>query len=367
MTLLDALAQPDVFGDTLGTDLGVDRRVVELLIERSPELDEPLNLAGCFNRAELVRMLLDGGADPRASGPWGTALQSAVYHGSREAIDVLAPVALVPDALYVAAASGRVEDMERWFDDDGRLRSAAFAERPNLADVGWPPMPPPRDDPQEVLDEAFALAAFSGRLEAMELLLARGAHVDGRAHGLTAVHFAIVAGRLDVVRRLLDRGADVAVRDAIHDRTPVGWAGGEARRGGADRAAIRDLLVEHSAGADLGVAFEAAWAEWGERGEAVLDSGLRYGGAGPVLVKVVKRPGRYLLTDEGAAVEAARRPPGWREVAERVVEEHVVNVSRNGVVFLPAVERKLAWLSALPERIAEASLALYEELLELDT
>jgi hypothetical protein len=367
-TLLDALAQPDVFGDALGVELGVDPRVVELLIERSPDLDGPLNLAGCFNRAELVRMLLDGGADPRMSGPWGTALQTSVYHGSREAIDVLAPTGLVPDTLYVAAASGRVEEIERWFDDTGQLRPAAFAARPNLADVGWPPAPPPRDDPQEVLDEALALAAFSGRLEAMELLLAHGASVDGRAHGLAAIHFATIAGRLDVVRWLLDHGADLGVRDAIHNRAPVGWAGGEARRGGAERAAIRDLLVERSsAAADLGLAFEAAWATWGERGEAVLDSGLTYGEQAPVLVVVTKRQGRYSFSDRGGAVEAAGRPPGWRDAADRIVEEHTVNIGRNGVVGLPAVERReLAWLASLPDRIAQASLALYEELLDLD-
>ena len=47
-------------GDDLGSELGVDPRVVELLIERGTDLDGPLNLAACFNRTELVRMLLEG-------------------------------------------------------------------------------------------------------------------------------------------------------------------------------------------------------------------------------------------------------------------------------------------------------------------
>ncbi|HEY3061965.1 MAG TPA: hypothetical protein VGL99_23560 [Chloroflexota bacterium] len=64
-TMLEAIAQPDVFGQHLGIELGVDRRMVELLIERGSELNTPLNLAACFNRAELVRMLLDAGANPR--------------------------------------------------------------------------------------------------------------------------------------------------------------------------------------------------------------------------------------------------------------------------------------------------------------
>jgi hypothetical protein len=57
-------------------------------------------------------------------------------------------------------------------------RGGPAADRPNLADVGWPPGAPPRADPQEALDEALALATYNGRLEAMERLVARGASVD---------------------------------------------------------------------------------------------------------------------------------------------------------------------------------------------
>ncbi len=230
-TLLEAIAQPDVVGDGLGIELGVDPDVVELLIERGSELNEPLGLAACFNRAELVRILLEHGAEPHASEIWGiTPLQTAIYHGAKEAGDLLAAVGIVPDALYVAAGAGRLDTLEKWFDESGALRREAFELRPNLADVGWPPAPPPRDDPQEVLDEAFALAAYSGRIEAMARLLEAGAIVDAAAHlGLTALHFAVIARRLDVARWLVERGADVMVRDRIHDGTPLGWAEHTAR------------------------------------------------------------------------------------------------------------------------------------------
>src|SRR5205823_11330505 len=134
---------------------------------------------------------------------------------------------------------------------------------------------------------------------------------------------AVVAGRLDVVRWLLERRADPALRDAVHRRTAVGWAGGEARRGGPARQEIRDLLVARSALAaagDLGLAFEAAWATWGERGEALLDAGLAYGPAGPVLIRATKREGRYSFSDRGEAVAAVGRPPAWREAAARVAD-----------------------------------------------
>jgi hypothetical protein len=225
-TMLEAIAQPEVFGQRLGIDLGVEPAIVELLIERGSDLDVPLNLAACFNRAELVRMLLDAGAPVDAVQVWGiTPLQTAIYHGSRESADLLAPVGLVPDALYVAAGAGRVDDVERWFDAAGNLKAEAMRLRPNLADIGFPPAPPPRAEAQDVLDEAFALAACNGRLAVMERLLQHGASISGAAHlGLTALHFAVIHQRLDVARWLVERGADRSLRDAIHHRTPLGWA-----------------------------------------------------------------------------------------------------------------------------------------------
>jgi hypothetical protein len=117
----------------------------------------------------------------------------------------------------------------------------------------------------------------------------------------------------------------------------------------------------------LARAFEAARARWGERGEVLLDSGLAYGGDQQVRILVRKRQGRYLFSDEGAAVAAAGRPHGWLEVARRVVDDHSLNVNRRGCVFVPAVvAREAAWLQSLVVRVAETSVALYSALLELD-
>jgi hypothetical protein len=225
-TMLEAVAQPDVFGDDLWIELGIDRRIVDLLIERGSELEGPLGLAACFNRAELVQILLEAGARPVPDRIWGlTPLQAAVYHGAKEAGDLLAAVGVVPDALYLAAGAGRLDHVEKWFDERGELRAEALTLRPNLADVGYPPAPPPLDDPQDAVDEAFALAAFNGRREVMERLLERGASIDGTVHlGLTGLHLAVAARRLHVVRWLVEHGADPTRRDGIHDATPLGWA-----------------------------------------------------------------------------------------------------------------------------------------------
>jgi hypothetical protein len=145
-SLLGEVAQLDVFGDSLGHALGVDRACVELLIERGSELDGPLNLAACFDRVELVELLLAAGARVDERGIFGiTPLESAVYHASRAAADVLAAIALVPDAPWIAAGTGRVDRLERFLDGRGGLVPEAFRQRPNPADVGWLHRLPARD------------------------------------------------------------------------------------------------------------------------------------------------------------------------------------------------------------------------------
>jgi len=110
---------------------------------------------------------------------------------------------------------------------------------------------------------------------------------------------------------------------------------------------------------------DAARAGWGEFGGVVLAGGVDYVDGEPVEVRVRKRSRRYTIDDDGAAVARAGSPTGWLEVAERVVEEHWVNVNRRGVVFLPAVEGG-ADLASLALQIADTSAVVHAALLELD-
>lgn len=90
--------------------------------------------------------------------------------------------------------------------------------------------------------------------------------------------------------------------------------------------------------------------------EAVLDSGLEYLPGEPVLVRVVRREGRVRVSDEARGARLAGHAKVPEDVARQIEEEFVVNVSRRGEIFLPG-ERFV-------ERVARASLALYQELLE---
>ena len=134
-------------------------------------------------------------------------------------------------------------------------------------------------------------------------------------------------------------------RRAVEASTPLRPAGGD----------------RHDAVAS---ALAAAGRAWGDVGEALLETGAEYLPDDPILVRVRKRRIRYTIDDDGAAVEKAGRPPGWLDVAERVVRESWLNVNRRGVVFVPAVEGRD--LASLVLRIADTSRAVHAELLELD-
>ena len=99
--------------------------------------------------------------------------------------------------------------------------------------------------------------------------------------------------------------------------------------------------------------------------EQIVETGFAYVPGDPVRVRIVRRDRRTRVTDDGGAVARAGRPAGWRVVAERIADEVVVNVSRHGVVSLPVSSRGPG-LEVLVQRIGEASLALYQEMLELD-
>lgn len=246
-SLLGAVAQPDVFGTSLGHALGVDHECVDVLIEAGSDLDGPLNLAACFDRLELVQILLAAGARVDATGIWGiTPLESAIYHASRASADVLAAVALVPDAPWVAAGTGRVDRLERFLDGRGGLLPDAYLHRPNPADVGWLHRLPAREDAHDVLDEALVHAAHNERPEAVAWLLNHGADPNaGPYQGCGALHLAAAFGAIESVRLLVARGADIDRTNDFNRDNALGWAEYVLeceRPGEASVAAVRDLL-----------------------------------------------------------------------------------------------------------------------------
>ncbi|HEV8459417.1 MAG TPA: hypothetical protein VGQ38_01805 [Gaiellaceae bacterium] len=85
------------------------------------------------------------------------------------------------------------------------------------------------------------------------------------------------------------------------------------------------------------------------------------------MLRVSKREGRYKITDDGAAVAAAGTS-GWAVAfpEQIVLGAYSVNVSRQGVVWLPAVAPSDDWLAKVCDLVRDGSVALYERLLELE-
>lgn len=93
------------------------------------------------------------------------------------------------------------------------------------------------------------LAAHAGQLAAVDLLLARGLHVDTREKGdnTCAIHWAAAAGHLDVVGRLADAGGDVIGHGDDHDLEVIGWATCWDGCDDANHRAVAELLLSRGA------------------------------------------------------------------------------------------------------------------------
>jgi len=102
----------------------------------------------------------------------------------------------------------------------------------------------------------------------------------------------------------------------------------------------------------------------GARSENLVDTGLEYRPGEPVRVRVVRREHRISVTDDGVAIEKARRPSRWRAAVKRVALEFDVNISQHGVISLPVVAAGPGE-QTIVQRVGEASLAFYQELLEV--
>ena len=65
------------------------------------------------------------------SGHGITPLESAIYFGRPQMVDLLAEHGIVPAALWTYAACGRLDLVRACFDADGRLRPDAALSRPD--------------------------------------------------------------------------------------------------------------------------------------------------------------------------------------------------------------------------------------------
>ena len=183
-----------------------DPSLLSARMSRNHHRRTALHHAAAKNRPNMVRLLLDLGADPNATDATGaTPLTTA----SQENADV-AVVAMLEHA-------GASLD----------FASALNLKRYDLAEAML------RDDPARIGRDgrdtvALHLAVSRKNVEAVRWLIEHGVNVNAKRPmwdcNSTALHMTIENGAIDIARMLLDAGADPNVRDDKYDATALGWA-----------------------------------------------------------------------------------------------------------------------------------------------
>jgi ankyrin repeat protein len=183
------------------------------------------------HRPELLRLLLDAGADPNLPAcdpPSGEIASNRMRLGT---IVSVTPLALAhkrrPTLAPLLVEHGAVMDIftAAWLGDQASV--AEFVERhPALANAT-----DPAEDFQEVTPLAHALAG--SEVTVVSLLLELGAEV--RAHSGKLLSIAIALNRPDLVQILLEHGADASTVDSLG---PLDF----------EERPIADLLVARGAG-----------------------------------------------------------------------------------------------------------------------
>ena len=205
--LLAAGARHTIFSAVGADDAGAVRAIVAAdpgalgqRMSRNENHRRPLHHAVSLNRAAMVTLLLELGADPGAKDDGG--MTPLVY----------AAVDLVQPATIGALVGDRRDDLF------ASLALGDFGAAERVV----------RAHPSALNDGALAFHAKRRDARAVRWLLDHGADPNARwSHwgaNLTALHLAAMNGDEVIVRLLLDAGADRTVRDAIHDGDPAGWA-----------------------------------------------------------------------------------------------------------------------------------------------
>jgi len=234
--LLEASAEVDAEADVYGggatalglvatsvhpEEAGVQKALMEVLLDHGAIFDQGDHgagdrSAGAGNRRGMVGACLANGR--------GQAAEFFAQRGARMDLDE-------------AAGVGRMDVVESFFVEDGRLKTNATATQ---------------------MERGFLWACEYGRNGVVEFLLKKGVDLLSRADtGQTGLHWAVIGGHLDTIQLLLERGASLEAKNA-YGGTPLGQALWSAMNGepGIDYFSVIEMLIE------AGAKIEAGSLEW---------------------------------------------------------------------------------------------------------
>jgi ankyrin repeat protein len=205
------------------------RVMAEVLIDAGAELNEPLVAAASIDNRPVAELLLDRGAAIDGAGGW-SPLEEALYWNNQNVVALLLERGAKVRNLRTAAALGRTDLIESFFNKDGTLKPEAgkidwpFGGNKSISDRidEW------SQDRQGIIDNAFVYACMHAHIDAAQLLLDKGAEINtvpgGFDYAGTGLHYAALNGHRAMVQFLLDHGADKNVLDTKVGSTAAGWA-----------------------------------------------------------------------------------------------------------------------------------------------
>ena len=205
-----------------GKDKPNAREMAEVLIDAGADLNEPLIAAGSINNRPVAELLIDRGAAIDGARDW-SPLEEALYWDSKDVVALLLDRGAKIRNLRTAAALGRTDLIENYFNAEGTLK-------PEAGKINWPfgRRGSWSHDQQSIINNAFVYACMHGHIDTAKLLLEKGAEINvipgGFDYAGTGLHYAAYNGHRAMVQFLLNQGADRNVKDTKVDSTAAGWA-----------------------------------------------------------------------------------------------------------------------------------------------
>jgi ankyrin repeat protein len=268
---------PEVFSEEgIRRDATVEELIAALSAyaldnEKDTEIEATTTAPGnsTDDSVQLLKLLLEKGADPNSLAGDTSLLHVAAELGDRQAVELLldrgARIEGVKKktgdtALHLAARSGHEDTVRILLDRGAKIET--------------------KDNDGQT---ALHLAARNGHEDTLRLLLDRGAEIEAiDENGCKALHLAARNGLVETVRLLLDRGSEIQDQEYDMGRTPLFLAAIEA----VHEAAVRLLL-------DRGASWETP--EWG--GCDVLEAAILEGHE--AIAQILRQHGARSHSDSG--------------------------------------------------------------------